>query len=205
MRLAIFGGTFDPPHVGHLLAASDALDGLALDRLVFVPNATQPLKGASAGSATQRLDMVRLLAGDDPRFSVDPIEIDRAGLSFTVDTLAHYAERFPDAERYLLIGADVVPSLPLWKESARVQSLARLAVLERVTDAVGDEGVPRPDSDSAGAVAHAPVRLPTRRVDVSSSEIRARVRAGQSIHGFVPDAVARYIAASRLYLDGSGR
>jgi nicotinate-nucleotide adenylyltransferase len=106
VRLGILGGSFDPPHIGHLLAAVDAYDGLRLDRLLFVPAAAQPLKvGVVAAPPADRLAMVRLLAGEDPRFAVDPIEIEREGLSYTVDTLAAFAERFPDAERFFLVGS----------------------------------------------------------------------------------------------------
>ena len=189
MRLGILGGTFDPPHVGHLLAASDAIDALGLDRLVFIPAATQPLKvGREVAAAEHRLAMTRLLAADDARLHVDAIEIDRQGLSFTVDTLTTYAERHPDAERFFLVGEDVLESFPRWREPERVRQLARLTVLRR-----GDTGI-------AGAVVPPDATvLRTRRVDVSSTEIRERVRAGLNIHGFVPDAVAAYIEAERLY------
>jgi len=98
VRLGIFGGTFDPPHVGHLLAASDAIEHLALDRLVFVPVATQPLKASrTTAPAADRLAMVRLTAGDDPRLETDSVELDRDGLSYTVDTLREFARRAPSA------------------------------------------------------------------------------------------------------------
>jgi nicotinate-nucleotide adenylyltransferase len=105
VRLGIFGGSFDPPHVGHLLVVTDAFDALRLDRLIFVPAAVQPLKTAQAAAeASHRFAMVQLLVGDDPRFSVDSIEIDRQGLSYTVETLAAFAERHPRAERFFLVG-----------------------------------------------------------------------------------------------------
>jgi nicotinate-nucleotide adenylyltransferase len=191
-RLGIFGGSFDPPHVGHLLAASDAVESLGLDRLVFVPARVSPFKeGMTQTPAADRLAMVRLLVGDDPRFAVDPIEIEREGLSFTVDTLAALAERHPDAERYLLVGEDVLPSFPLWREPVRVRALARLVVLRRAT--AGE--VMLPDAVRADP----PVMLATRRVDVSSTEVRQRARAGRSLRGFVPESVAAYIAEAQLY------
>ena len=192
MRLGILGGTFDPPHVGHLLAASDAFDSLALDRLSWIPAGAQPLKqiGTSA-SGRQRLEMVRLTVSDDLRFAVDAIEIERDGLSFTVETLAAYAARFPDAERFFLIGEDVVPQLAQWREPARIATLASVIALSRSAEGA---------SPINAGVGHAAVRrLETRRVDVSSTEIRARVRAGLSIRGFVSDAVADYINAAGLY------
>lgn len=211
MRIGLFGGTFDPPHVGHLLAASDAFDALSLDRLVFIPNAAQPLKEAHHASGRQRLEMVRALIGGDPRFDVDPIEIERTGLSYTVETLTAYAARDPHAERFLLVGADVLASFAQWREPSRVRELAEMVVLQRGQGGVTLEGPPaaerelrkaaaRSSRESVAIAALKPPRvLETRRIDVSSTEIRERVRTGKSIHGFVPDAVAAYIAAAALY------
>jgi len=132
VRVGILGGTFDPPHNGHLIAAADAVDALALDRVVFVPARAQPLKWqAVSATPAQRLDMTRLAVSGDERFAVDPIEIDRAGLSFTVDTLAEWARRAPDDERFLLMGADVVRSLAHWRDPLSVMQLAELVVWQR--------------------------------------------------------------------------
>ena len=188
MRIGLLGGSFDPPHVGHLLAASDAFEALDLDRLVFVPAATQPLKiNRATARAEQRLAMTKMLAEGDPRFDVDSIEIDRGGLSYTVDTLTALTQRWPAAELFWLVGADIVPSFAQWREPDRIVELATVVVLQRA----GDE---------AGRSLPAGMRcLATRRIDVSSTEIRQRVREGKSVRGFVPDAVAEYIAAERLY------
>jgi nicotinate-nucleotide adenylyltransferase len=188
MRIGIFGGTFDPPHVGHFLAASDAFEALSLDRVVFVPAAAQPLKSAIVASPADRLAMVQALIGDDPRFAVDPIEIERGGLSFTVETLRALHERWKsDASLalVLLLGADAAATLPQWREPGEVASLAEIVILKRTK---GFEAPP-----VMGKV------IDTRTVDVSSTEIRARVRAGQSIRGFVPEPVAAYIEGRRLY------
>jgi nicotinate-nucleotide adenylyltransferase len=188
MRVGVFGGTFDPPHVGHLLAASDAFEALALDRLLIIPAAEQPLKAdIVTASAAQRLEMTRRMVGNDPRFEVDPIEIERGGLSFTVDTLRTLRVRFAaDSELalFLLIGADVLATLPKWREPGALRALADVVVLTR---------------DGGGEVPSDVQALSTRRVDVTSTEIRTRVRDGRSIRGFVPDAVADYIATERLY------
>jgi len=200
VRLGIFGGSFDPPHLGHLLVASDAVDTLGLDRLVFVPARVQPLKGDVAGAAApHRLAMVRLLAGDDPRFGVDPIEIERDGLSFTVDTLQAFAERFPTAERFFLAGADVLTTFPQWREPGRILQLATLALLRRAAE---HDARPLAEALPVGMPPEAMRVLATRRVDVSSTEVRARVRAGKSIRGFVPDAIANYVATAGLYRTG---
>lgn len=191
MRLAIFGGSFDPPHVGHLLAAHDAIDRLSLDRVLVVPAATQPLKtGRSTASSADRLAMVRLLVEGDDRFEVSAIEVERGGLSFTVDTLTQIAAIYPAAERYLLLGADVLATFGQWREPARVMELARPVILERQGE---------PAALPAGVDEGRLLRLPTRRVDVSATEIRERVRTGKSIRGFVTDGVAAFIARGGLY------
>jgi nicotinate-nucleotide adenylyltransferase len=205
VRLGIFGGTFDPPHVGHLLAASDAIEHLALDRLVFVPVATQPLKTSRATApAADRLAMVRLTAGDDPRLETDSVELDRDGLSYTVDTLREFARRAPSAERFFLVGADVLSTFADWRDPHLVLDLATLAVLTRRADpAAPTNDLGRPDGSDEGdlsaMLAQRSTVVPTRRIDVSSTEIRARVRSGRSIHGFVTDAVAEYIGSHGLY------
>jgi nicotinate-nucleotide adenylyltransferase len=190
VRLGIFGGSFDPPHVGHLLAAVDAFDALGLDRLVFVPAAVQPLKaGLAAATAQQRLTMVTLLVGGDARFGVDAVEIERAGVSYTVDTLETFADRYPRAERFFLVGEDAMASFGAWREPRQILKLAQLAILRRPGATVNELGA-RPDGT---------IGLATRLIDVSSTEIRERVRAGKSIRGFVPDSVAAFIETERLY------
>lgn len=200
------GGTFDPPHTGHLLAASDACDHLQLDRLVFVPAAQQPLKRHQESTPPEhRLRMVELMAEGDTRFEVDAIEVERRGLSFTVDTLAEYARRFPDSERFFLLGADAFALLDQWRDVERVVSLAHFVVMTRVAgndsatrDVTLDEVTSRIRA-VGGAGAASPGVMDLRRIDVSSTEIRERVRSGQAIRGFVTDAVAQYIEFNGLY------
>lgn len=216
MRVGIFGGTFDPPHVGHLLVASDAYESLSLDRLLFVPTAQQPFKshmGASRTAAHQeraraleRMEMMRRAVASDSRFEVSAIEIDRGGLSFTVDTLTELAERSLGDTRYLLVGADVLGTFAQWRQPERILELVTLAVFARSTD----DG----ETDARASwerlcvewrtrygepLRHEPVFLEARRIDVSSTEVRARVMTGRSILGFVPDAVAAYVAERGLY------
>ena len=190
MRLGIFGGTFDPPHIGHLLAAVDAVERLTLDRMVLVPASVQPLKAdAKVADARHRLAMTRLLVEGDDRFAVDPLEIERAGLSFSVDTLRTFAERYPAGERFFVVGADVLRTFERWREPEEVLRLATLVVMTRESDGEASGG----NVPGGGRV------IPSRRIDVSSTEIRARVSAGRSLHGFVPDSIAAYIAAHGLY------
>ena len=189
MRLGIFGGSFDPPHHGHLLPVIDAAESLGLDAVHFVPAATQPFKVGRAGaSAEPRLAMTERLVAGIPGFRADRTEVDRPGLSFTVDTLAGLAETHPGDELVLLIGADAFALFDTWKEPQRIRAMARIAVLVRGGEQEPDAGV------RAGVQL-----LQTRRVDISSTELRARVADGRTIRGFMPDAVADYIAEHRLY------
>jgi nicotinate-nucleotide adenylyltransferase len=189
VRLGIFGGSFDPPHLGHLLPVIDAAESLGLDAVRFVPAAVQPFKvGRATASPTDRLAMTERLVAGIPGFSADATEIERPGLSFTVDPLAAISAAEPGADLVLLLGTDAFALFDQWRESERILALARVAVMAR-----NDETVP------AGRVKSGVQVLQTRRVDISSTELRARVAAGRTIRGFVPDAVADYIAERRLY------
>nr|MCU0618521.1 nicotinate (nicotinamide) nucleotide adenylyltransferase [Gemmatimonadaceae bacterium] len=173
--------------LGHWLVAVDAVERLGLDRLLFVPAAAQPLKpDGHQATPADRVAMVRAMVGDDPRFGVHTAEIDRGGLSFTVDTVAAWRDAHPTHDLHLLIGADAAASLPQWREPARLLAMVRLVVLAR--------GTLDPGALPAGALV-----LPSRRVDISSTEIRARARAGLSLRGFVADAVAAHVARHALY------
>jgi nicotinate-nucleotide adenylyltransferase len=193
VRLGIFGGSFDPPHLGHLLPVIDAAESLGLEAVRFVPTAIQPLKvGRMSAAPEHRLAMTRRLIAGIPGFSADSTEIDRNGLSFTVDTLASLAAANPGAELVLLLGADAFALFDQWREPRRILELASVAVLVR-----GDEEMP--DVPASAQNAGDVQLLRTRRVDISSTELRARVADGRTIRGFVPAAVADYIAEHRLY------
>jgi nicotinate-nucleotide adenylyltransferase len=191
VRIGVFGGTFDPPHVGHLLLASDARESLDLDSLIFVPAATQPFKihAPAIASPQDRLEMVRLAVADDAAYRVDDTEIGRKGLSFTVDTLEQLSKKHQGAKLFLLLGEDALTGVDQWREPGRIRELATLAVMRR--------------SGSAGAavapIAAGVIEVSARRVDVSSTEVRERLRAGKSIKGFVPESVERFIDARGLY------
>ena len=191
MRIGVFGGTFDPPHVGHLLMATDAREALELDRLIFVPTGSQPFKidAPPVASGQDRLEMVRLAVADDANYVVDDAEINRKGLSFTVETLEHLAVRHAGSQLFFLLGQDALAGFPKWRNPERILELATLAVVTRP----GAPGVGE-WRDAEGLV-----RVSMRRVDVSSTEIRERRRAGKSIKGFVPESVERFIDARGLY------
>ena len=189
MRIGLLGGSFDPPHNGHLLAAGDAMDALRLDCVMLIPAAIQPLKAKAQASAPEhRLAMTRLLVDGEPGFEVNAIEIERGGLSYTVDTLSTLASQLPSSELFWLVGADVLRTFAKWRNPERIVELATLVVMRRTGEASDVSGLPGP-----------PRLIETRRIDISSTEIRQRVREGKSIRGFVPDAVADYIASAGLY------
>jgi nicotinate-nucleotide adenylyltransferase len=191
VRIGVFGGTFDPPHVGHLLLATDAREALGLDRVIFVPAATQPFKVNTppVASARDRLEMVRLAVADDANYTVDDTEIGRKGLSFTVDTLELLSKKHPGAKLFLLLGEDALAGIEGWRSPERIRELATLAVMRRS----GPDGSP----DAAKVEGATPVSA--RRIDVSSTEIRDRLRAEKSIKGFVPESVEQFIEARGLY------
>lgn len=190
MRIGVFGGTFDPPHVGHLLLATDAREALELDRVIFVPAATQPFKVNTppVASARDRLEMVRLAVADDANYTVDDTEIDRKGLSFTVDTLEQLSRKHSGAKLFLLLGEDALAGIGGWRSPERIRELATLAVMRRSGSGSAET-----------AIADGVTTLSARRIDVSSTEIRDRLRAGKSIKGFVPESVERFIEARGLY------
>ncbi len=171
MRLGVFGGTFDPPHVGHLIVASDAFDVLRLDRLLFIPSAQPPHKSGLHATPEQRLALTRAAIADDDRFEVDALELQRTGASYTADTLRILRNRYPDAELFLLVGADAAREMHTWHQPEVVADLARVAVMSREGD----------DEDFGDGLM--PVRV--TRIDVSSTDIRERVRDGRSIRYFV--------------------
>jgi len=190
VRLGVLGGTFDPPHVGHLLAASDASEALALDKLLFVPARVPPYKSRTVqASPEQRLEMLALTLGTDPRFEASRLELDRDGLSFTVNTLEALSRETPEVSLFMLIGEDLATQIASWRDAARIADLATIVVLARATLA----------TPSSLESALPMTRLASRRIELSSTEIRERVKAGRSIHGFVTDAVAAFIGAAGLY------
>jgi nicotinate-nucleotide adenylyltransferase len=208
VRLGVFGGSFDPPHLGHLLAAVDALEHLALHRIIFVPNSVQPLKGEAEASPAQRLQMLRLAVAGEDRFEVSSIEVDRKGLSYTVDTLDALSRLHAGAELFFLAGADAVRSWPRWKDRERILEVATFALLTRTVHVRGSPAVPPGEGDAHGpesSVASLPegiggaIRVPTRTVEISSSEIRARIGAGLTVKGFVAESVERFITEFGLY------
>jgi nicotinate-nucleotide adenylyltransferase len=196
-RIGILGGTFNPPHVGHLVMAQEARDQLGLDHVVLMPVHTPPHKelDGDPGPAV-RAELCRLAVDGDEGLRVSTQEADRAGPSFTVDTLRSLAADHPGDELVFIVGGDMALSLPTWREPEAILALATLAVAAR-------EGTGRADILARlEGMAGVPERLTffsMPRLDISSSEIRRRVRAGRPVRYLVPAAVAGYLSAHGLY------
>jgi nicotinate-nucleotide adenylyltransferase len=196
MEIGVFGGTFDPPHVGHVAVAEDARSGLGLDRILFVPARVSPFKVGEAGITDPelRLRMTSAALRGHPGLSVDRLELDRDPPSWTVDTLRDLRKRMPDARLHLLLGADQWASFGRWKDVEEIGELADIVVMAR------DGHDPSEVDPGLGAGVDLPWRsVDVRRIDVSSTDIRERVRAGEPIEGLVPPAVARIIHEHELY------
>jgi nicotinate-nucleotide adenylyltransferase len=195
----VFGGTFDPVHVAHLAVAEAARDTFGLRQVLFVPAAQPPHKpGRVITPVEHRLAMVELAVAANPAFAVSRIEADRAGLSFTVDTLAALSTAEPDAHLALIVSAESYRELSTWHDPRRILDLADLIVAPRDGYAAADpELVPRQFPDAPATIAFMDGPL----IRLSASEIRARVAAGRSVRYLVPDAVAAYIGDHGLYHD----
>jgi nicotinate-nucleotide adenylyltransferase len=192
-RIGLFGGSFDPVHIGHLLVAQAAFEELALDRLFFIPAAQSPFKpGRQPAPAVIRLRMLRMALACHPDYEVDSQEVQRGGVSYTIDTIRAYGRRFPHAQLMYLIGADHVSTLPLWREAEELARLVHFVVIPRPGEAVE---VPRPFQVTQ--LNGWPLRL-------SSSEIRTRVKDLKAIEHLVPYGVEEAIVQNGLYRTGSG-
>ncbi|MBT8399552.1 MAG: nicotinate-nucleotide adenylyltransferase [Rhodothermia bacterium] len=190
MRTGIFGGSFDPPHLGHLVVAEGIRDLLDLDRVIWIPAATAPHKREEKqSSAKHRSEMVQMTVSDNESFQHSDLEVSRGGVSYTVDTLEHLKRRYPADEMFLLLGMDSYAGFGTWREPKKITELASLLVY------------PRGDVDLVESSAFEAMKLALPRVEISSSMIRKRVRAGESIRYLVTDAVLGYIAKHKLYLD----
>ena len=203
-RVGILGGTFDPPHLGHLLIAETARVALDLERVMFLPAGEPWLKsGQRITPAHHRLKMVQLAVADNPGFCVSDCEIRRTGATYTVDTLRELRRNIPaDTELYFIVGSDVLDQFHRWKEPDAILELCRLAVIERPggpEDGIAALRERFSDALDAGAV----VSVAGPRVDFSASELRRVLAAGQSTRYQIPDGVAEYIAGHELYLESS--
>ena len=186
LRLGIYGGTFDPVHTGHLLLARDALEQLKFDAILFVPAARSPFKSrAPRVTDAQRVAMLKLALKSEPRFWLSRCELDRPAPSYAVDTAQEIHDAFPHAQLHWLIGADQLDGLDQWHRADDLRRLVTFVLLPR-------------EKSGAGASRHLGLPQP-RRIDISATEIRHRVKSRQPIDLFVPAPVAAYIKRHGLY------
>ncbi len=189
MKLGLFGGTFDPVHLGHLLVAQAAIEELGLDRLFFIPAAHSPFKPENQPApASVRLQWLRLALAGRTNCEIDEQEIRRGGVSYTIETVRDYAKRFPQAELFYLIGADNAAKLNEWREASELARLAHFVVTPRP----GETPVNFPAPFHGRTLKGFPLA-------VSSSQIRARMKAGLPLEPLVPLPVAEAIHAAKLY------
>ena len=188
MRIGLFGGTFNPVHYGHLAVAEAAWDGLALDRLIFIPSGHPPLKGdAGVALGHHRVEMLRLAVAGDMRFEVSDMETTRDGRSFTVDTVRALKNQFPrDTQIFFILGGDCVERLPDWKGIAELYDMVRFAVVAR-------NGAKLLDEDERLLA----VEMPP--YGQSATAIRAAIAEGRPTNALTPAKVAHYIARNGLY------
>ncbi len=191
MRTGLLGGTFDPPHTGHLILAEHARVELELDSVLFVPNSISPFKTTRRiSSADIRAEMVQLAVSDNPRFGTELFEVSQQGISYTIDTLRYLTAKHPTDEFILLMGADTFADFPHWKEPDEVVSRAQVAVGVR-PGCTHDFSSHKYKNDA--------IFLHTPLIDISSSNIRHRVRQGKSIQYLVPWAVKIFVESTGLY------
>jgi nicotinate-nucleotide adenylyltransferase len=201
-RVAVFGGTFDPVHHGHLIAAEEARHALALDQVLFVPAAVPPHKlGDSIAHAEHRVAMLRLAIAGNTAYALSRVDLDRPGPHFTVDMLRLVAADLgPGTELFFLMGADSLADLPTWRDPAGVMTQAHLVVVDRpgYTPDLATLEARLPGLGARLSVVHMPL------VGIAASDIERRVRQGRPIRYQVPEAVADYIAAHGLYSGAGG-
>ncbi|HMS71753.1 MAG TPA: nicotinate-nucleotide adenylyltransferase [Baekduia sp.] len=194
-RIGVFGGSFNPPHIGHLLCAQAAVDALSLEKVLFVPARVPPHKElADDPGAEVRASLVGAAIASDPRFELSRVELEREGPSFTVDTLRALAHEYPGTELCLILGGDMALSFHSWREPETILKLARLAVVER--EDIDDDSIRRALA-GLGRARISFFEMP--RCDISSTAIRRRAATGRSLRYYVPDAVAEEIRTGGHY------
>lgn len=193
-RIGVMGGTFDPIHHGHLVAASEVQDVFNLDEVIFVPAGQQPFKlGREVAGAEHRYLMTVIATASNKRFTVSRVEIERAGVTYTIDTLRALKGEYPDADLYFITGADALDQILTWKDPAELFELAHFVGVTRPGHELRDDGLPK-----AGVSL-----LEVPALAISSTDCRERVSRGQPVWYLVPDGVVQYIEKYSLYGGGA--
>ncbi|WP_136519497.1 MULTISPECIES: nicotinate-nucleotide adenylyltransferase [Cellulomonas] len=189
-RIGVMGGTFDPIHHGHLVAASEVAARFALDEVVFVPTGQPSFKQDTVVTEVEHRYLMTVIAtASNPRFTVSRVDVDRPGLTYTVDTLRDLKAERPDADLYFITGADAIAQILTWKDAAELFDMARFVAVTRPGHALSVAGLPQGRVDV----------LEVPALAISSTDVRARARAGEPVWYLVPDGVVQYIAKHRLY------
>ena len=200
MRVGIFGGSFDPVHLGHLLLAEHCREACQLDRVVFMPAALSPHKqDKQPASNDARVEMLQLAIGGHEPFEVSRFEIDRGGVSYTVDTLRDWKQQHPGQELFFLIGGDALADFPTWREPQEIFRLATLVFVSRPHEDRPDFSLLDDvlDEEQIAALQAHHVDMP--QIDISSTDIRRRVAEEKSIRFQTPRSVEKYIETTNLY------
>ncbi|MFC1770142.1 nicotinate-nucleotide adenylyltransferase [Nitrospirota bacterium] len=211
MRIGVFGGTFNPIHFGHLRVAEDVLETLSLQKMIFVPAGTPPLKAEGLASATDRMRMVEMAVEGNPAFEVSPVEIEREGISYTIDTLRFMKELYPGAELFFILGIDAFREIGKWKHIGELLSTASFVVIGRPPYSfaslrgspsltcseeslieLDDGGILSLDGDVSF--------LRVTPMEISATDIRQRLRDGRSVRYLLPENVESFIINNALYI-----
>lgn len=191
MRIGIFGGTFDPPHVAHLIVAEQVLNQLELDEIWMMPVSLPPHKSqVRVTDARHRLSMVEKAVASHPQISAFPFEVERGGVSYTYDTVCELRLQYPDHEFYFVIGADMVEYLPHWHNIRELLGMVQFVAVSRPA-----YSLEQPFADAG----HSIIRVEVPQMEISSSYIREKVGKKESIRYLVPDAVRQFIEENQIY------
>jgi nicotinate-nucleotide adenylyltransferase len=202
MKIGIIGGSYNPPHIAHLIIADRFTEQMGLDFTYFVPAYRSPFKitedSFELTTSEQRLDMLRLAIESNEKFEVDTVEIDREGVSYTIDTLNYFRDKFgDDAEFFLLVGGDQAAAFTKWKDWEEITQRVQLCIARRPHTIAPD--VERAIAFHLSTDERSPVWIEAPILAVSSTEVRSRISAGESIHYLVPENVRQYIYHNNLY------
>lgn len=199
MKTGVFGGSFNPIHRGHLIISQIIAEGLGLDRIILIPTAAAPHKsGITPVSANHRMEMCRLAVGDNCFFEVSDIEIERGGVSYTVDTLCQLKKMFPQDSFYLIMGADMFMSLESWKNYRKILNMAVICTIPRDNVDAEQLAVMKERLEGAGGQVFITDCLP---FDLSSSQVRNALFRGEDVSPMVGRKVANYIKSHKLYME----
>jgi nicotinate-nucleotide adenylyltransferase len=196
-RIGILGGTFDPPHIGHLILAEYTAESINLDKVLFVPAGIQPLKDDIRSDVKHRLAMLKLAIQDNPQFEISRVDIDREGPHYTADMIPLVQKQYPDAELFFLMGGDNLHDFPKWTRSQEIYQHAHLAVMRRSDEDIsaGMHDDILPDLSKSVTI----IDTPLLSIWLSSTHIVERLQQGMGVRYLVPDSVLTYIHDHKLY------